>query len=634
MTALVQHPYVQALAWTLVNFLWQGAAIAAVAFVLLRLTRDRATWQYAIGVAGLAVMLAVPVVTFVVLAGRSTSVSAGAVGAADLTAVNAALLATNQPAVSHGPAALPSAPVYQVIVIGVWLAGVTILSLRLFGGWVVARRLARRAIRPVGPDILALAARAAARLRLSRVVSIFESSLVSVPMLVGWIKPAVLLPAAALSGLSPDQIEALLAHELAHVMRHDYLVNLMQSGVETLLFYHPAVWWLSHEVREAREHCCDDLAVAASDRLVYATALADLASIVATPGIALAATDGSLVSRVRRVLGGSNEAPRTSLGWVPICGVLCIVGALIPTGFVSAEGKPATPATTAVEPARPDASVEATAAQVREVEVPAEAAPKVQLSAEALADLKKKIELVQRDLDDAKRRLEMQKVLEPEREVLADEQIAKIKQDQLKREYERTVQLYQKGLVTRDTLAQAETKLKLEQLGDESQRERIKAFDEALASLARTQKLFEVGLVSQSQLNEAMAAAKNRQEQTREAVKKALAEAEWSKSQFAKIQGEFVDTDFGPLSAQASALRDRVAFSDSPMSTDALAAVLKDAARIEGDADRAGVLIAVAERQALTPELVTLYATAAKGIRSDEIRAKVFAHPIRLKQVR
>ena len=106
---------------------------------------------------------------------------------------------------------------------------------------------------------------------------ILESGAVAVPTLVGWVKPVVLLPAAALSGLSPEQLQAILAHELAHVRRHDYLVNLLQSMVETLLFYHPATWWVSAQVRAEREHCCDDLAVeVCGDRLVYVSALAEL----------------------------------------------------------------------------------------------------------------------------------------------------------------------------------------------------------------------------------------------------------------------------------------------------------------------------------------------------------------------
>ena len=100
------------------------------------------------------------------------------------------------------------------------------------------------------------------QLRIRRPVRLLESALVDVPMVIGWLRPVILLPASALSGLTPQQLEAIIAHELAHIRRHDYLINLLQSLIETLLFYHPAVWWVSRQIRREREHCCDDLAVA------------------------------------------------------------------------------------------------------------------------------------------------------------------------------------------------------------------------------------------------------------------------------------------------------------------------------------------------------------------------------------
>ena len=100
------------------------------------------------------------------------------------------------------------------------------------------------------------------------------------PTVIGWLKPVVLLPASALAALTPQQLEAILAHELAHIRRHDYLVNLLQTLVETLLFYHPAVWWLSRRIRIERENCCDDLAVSlCGDPVAYAAALADLEAL-------------------------------------------------------------------------------------------------------------------------------------------------------------------------------------------------------------------------------------------------------------------------------------------------------------------------------------------------------------------
>ena len=216
----------------------------------------------------------------------------------------------------------PDAPFWLPILTALWFIGVLGLSVRMLGGWVMTRLLARRAVARVSPVIEAAAREIATRLDLQRAVAILESAAVTVPTLIGWVRPVVLLPAAALSGLSPLQLQAILAHELAHVRRHDYLVNLLQSAVEILLFYHPAVWWISAEIRAERENCCDDLAVAVcGDRLVYVSALAELTSIERR-AFALAATDGSLVTRVRRILGRPAAARREL---PPSWGILTLV---------------------------------------------------------------------------------------------------------------------------------------------------------------------------------------------------------------------------------------------------------------------------------------------------------------------
>src|SRR5207244_12070360 len=120
----------------------------------------------------------------------------------------------------------------------------------------------------------------AARLRLTAAFLVVETDLVDVPTVLGWLRPVILLPMAALANLTPKQIEAILAHELAHIRRHDYAVNMLQAVAETLLFYHPAVWWISSRVRAEREHCCDELAVSVTgDRLSYASALANLEAL-------------------------------------------------------------------------------------------------------------------------------------------------------------------------------------------------------------------------------------------------------------------------------------------------------------------------------------------------------------------
>jgi uncharacterized protein (TIGR03435 family) len=147
-------------------------------------------------------------------------------------------------------------------------------------------------------------------------VRLLVSALVQVPTVVGWLRPVILVPVGALGGLPAEQLEALLRHELAHIRRHDYLVNILQSVAEALLFYHPAVWWVSGHIRAERELCCDDVAVSVSgDALTYARALVQLESYrPAHLGAAVAANGGSLADRIARLLGQSRPSVRTSLG--------------------------------------------------------------------------------------------------------------------------------------------------------------------------------------------------------------------------------------------------------------------------------------------------------------------------------
>ena len=158
-----------------------------------------------------------------------------------------------------------------------WLLGVSALALRLLFISLVVARLKRRGNEPLGAQWIQQLHRLKTALQISRPVRLVKSALVEVPTVVGWLRPLILLPAATLTGLTPGQLESILAHELAHVRRHDYLVDLLQNALETLLFYHPAVWWVSGCVRAEREICCDEIAVnLCGDRLVYAQALTTL----------------------------------------------------------------------------------------------------------------------------------------------------------------------------------------------------------------------------------------------------------------------------------------------------------------------------------------------------------------------
>src|SRR5262249_409054 len=149
-------------------------------------------------------------------------------------------------------------------VAAIWVAGVVVLLVRLVGGWWRVRRLHRNALATKASKWHTACRRIASQLGLPAAAHVIESTLVDVPMLLAGLRPVIILPVAALAALTPSQVEAILAHELGHIRRHDYFVNLLQTLAETLLFYHPAVWWLSRRIRVEREHCCDDVAVRCS----------------------------------------------------------------------------------------------------------------------------------------------------------------------------------------------------------------------------------------------------------------------------------------------------------------------------------------------------------------------------------
>ena len=341
---MLQQPVPEAIGWALMQFIWQGALIGTVtAAVLAALRRSAADVRYVVSTIALALMLTTPIVTaFQSVSERSGllafegSTRAGLVldGNRPPLAPSAGAEANGtSPAATHEPLTAPASGAVPLqewlpVFLACWLAGVAALTLRLLSGWMFVQRLRSHGAAPVIDPVRAAASRLARQLHITRTVQFLESSMVDVPTVIGWLKPVVLLPASALAGLTPRQLEAVLAHELAHIRRHDYLVNLLQTVVETLLFYHPAVWWLSRRIRIERENCCDDLAVSlCGDPVTYASALAELEGLRGgSSHLVLAASGGSLLHRVRRLLGAPSHAGRAP-GWLAAAvAVLLIAG--------------------------------------------------------------------------------------------------------------------------------------------------------------------------------------------------------------------------------------------------------------------------------------------------------------------
>ncbi len=304
---------IERIGWVLIHFLWQGAAVSALlATTLAALRKSSAAVRYAVSCGAMAVLLLAPVATFLLTSNSSDTPAQSTSGAA-FTYVPVWMGTT-------GAAAVRSVQLtdWFPFIIAVWAFGVSVLTLRLAGGLLVAHRMRNRLVQRVAADWQQRLATLSARLGVTQVVDLCESAVVEVPTVIGWLKPVILVPASALAQLAPSQLEALLAHELAHIRRHDYLVNIIQTVVETVLFYHPAVWWTGRRIREERENCCDDIAVAVcGDPASYARALSRLEEVrVYRPQLAMAADGGSLIGRVRRLLTGESDTSRPASAWL------------------------------------------------------------------------------------------------------------------------------------------------------------------------------------------------------------------------------------------------------------------------------------------------------------------------------
>ncbi|MCA9058244.1 MAG: M48 family metalloprotease, partial [Planctomycetaceae bacterium] len=215
------------------------------------------------------------------------------------------------------------------ILVCLWLAGVLFCAIR--PGWSIylQGRLRRIGLSPIPAELQEALGGLIRQMQISRTVQLAQSSVATVPLVVGYLRPLILMPACVIVNLTPAQLQAVLAHELAHIRRHDWLINAWQVVVETILFFHPAVWWLSRRIRHERELCCDDIALSlVGDKAIYARTLLTLEELKQQPNATtLAATGGELTRRIRRLLPASSTSSTsgggTGLGLALSALVLC-----------------------------------------------------------------------------------------------------------------------------------------------------------------------------------------------------------------------------------------------------------------------------------------------------------------------
>jgi bla regulator protein BlaR1 len=313
--SLIPSSIAEAVGSTLLHSLWQLSALALILMLVLTLLPQAASkLRYWSAITILGLMLLMPMATFAWFYQPDVATSGSATYAAKSSEPFVVQHGNVSKSSLQNPASVGLLEQISAVVrgnsylfFGIWMSGVILFSLRFAGGCWQVNRLRKRQLEIVPEELLRRFTELKEKLGIRRNVDLRFSAAINTPMVIGVLKPMVLLPVGLLSGLSMEQVECILVHELAHVRRWDYFVNLLQSTVEIVLFFHPAIWWVSRVIRQERENCCDVLVVELpSSKIQYARALLSLEVMrQQRSALALGSQDGELASRIRRITGNA-----------------------------------------------------------------------------------------------------------------------------------------------------------------------------------------------------------------------------------------------------------------------------------------------------------------------------------------
>lgn len=354
---LMHHDVIHRLGWTLVHTVWQASIVAVLLAMVLRLCeRKSSRLRYVLSYVAMLAIVGMAIVTFIMQQSSSGDVPANG---------GALPVVMNAPAVPAPQVTEPSWDGSELLpwVVSAWIVGVIFISAWQLAAWISLRRHCVSAT-PAGSDWLDRLAALAGKMNIRQKIELALTDRLEVPVVVGAIRPYVLMPVAMLNNLTVQQVEAILAHELAHIRRHDYLANLIQVAIETLMFYHPAVWWISRQIRREREFCCDDLAIEISgDRVGYARSLTALEQARVGSSVVPAANgSGELLMRVRRLVGetphGALRRTERSSAWT-FAMALAVTTVLLCGTMLTGQ-----PATTGLPTTAPSGAADALAAQI------------------------------------------------------------------------------------------------------------------------------------------------------------------------------------------------------------------------------------------------------------------------------
>ncbi|MFL5740019.1 MAG: M56 family metallopeptidase [Flavisolibacter sp.] len=307
----------QALCWTIVHSLWQGIVAAIVAGLVILCTRkSRAVYRYQLLLAVLCCFLLTSSITFYKECASSNSISKNAAATIHYQSISSkATLELKQSAtgikqnLSTGFSDYLDQHAWAIVLL--WFFFFVIKCIQLFSGLRYIYRIRHFANEPVSTQWKQRLLQLSEKMGLHRSIIFLESQLVKVPVVVGWLKPVILVPAGLLANLPAEQVEAILLHELAHIRRSDFLVNFLQSLAEVLFFFNPAIIWISNCIREEREACCDDAVLAClpakGNYLEALVSFQEFASTASPLALGIGGNKNYLLNRVRRMLTQENK---------------------------------------------------------------------------------------------------------------------------------------------------------------------------------------------------------------------------------------------------------------------------------------------------------------------------------------
>jgi bla regulator protein blaR1 len=343
-----------ALGWTVVHSLWQGVIVAALlVFVLYFLRHKKAKTRYQVSVTALFLMFGVSVFTFVSII---ESVNRGGQIDENMALILRGIVSSqsidNQ---SFMQSVLQFFSQNLSFIVLIWLVGIAFFALRMMGGLMYVEILKTRHLTPLSIDWQSKMNLYKNQLAIPQKVQLLESALITIPMTIGWLKPLILLPIGAVNGMSTQQVEAIIAHELAHIAGRDYLLNIVQTTIEILFYYHPAVWFISANIRMERENRCDDVAVAlCGNSLTYAKALLAIQEMqhqnIRTYGLAMTFSTnrkGLLLNRIKRIL---NQPQNRNNIMEKLFATALLVIAVSAFAFTDTQQNPTTPLSEATPP--------------------------------------------------------------------------------------------------------------------------------------------------------------------------------------------------------------------------------------------------------------------------------------------